>query len=84
MDAYTYCRNLTENFSPDIQTVSVTPHLLYWINTWKNSPFTKEENKLLLEKVNNLKKIHKSSMKTKLILSAMTKMLETSINTKKE
>ena len=84
MDAYTYCRNLTENFSPDIQTVSVTPHLLYWMNTWKNSPFTKEENKLLLEKVNNLKKIHKSSMKTKLILSAMTKMLETSINTKKE
>lgn len=84
MDAYTYCRNLTENFSSDIQTVSVTPHLLYWTNTWKNSPFTKEENELLLEKVNNLKKIHKSSMKTKLILSAMTKMLETSINRKKE
>lgn len=84
MDAYTYCRNLTEGFSKEIQDISVTPHLLHWSYTWKGSPFTKDENKMLLEKVKKLKKIHKSSMKTKLILSSMTTMLESSIYTSKE
>ena len=53
------------------------------MNTWKGSPFTKEENRLLLKKVNKLKKIHKSDMKSKMLLSSMTTAIETSIYTSK-
>ena len=83
MESYIYCRKQTEDFSKEIQIVSVNPHLLHWMNTWKGSPFTKEENKLLLKKVNKLKRIHKSDMKTKMLLSSMTTAIETSIFTSK-
>lgn len=83
MESYVYCRRKTENFSKEIQTISVNPHLLHWINTWRSSPFTKEENRLLLKKVNKLKKIHKSDMKSKMLLSSMTTAIESSIYTSK-
>lgn len=84
MDAYTYCSKCTKNYSNDIQNISVNPHLLYWINTWRTSPFTKEENRLLLNRVNNLKKVHKTDLKTKLLLSSMSTAIETSIYTHRE
>lgn len=83
MESYIYCRKKTDAFSKEIQTVSINPHLLHWMNTWKNSPFTKEENRLLLGKVNKLKKIHQSDLKTRMLLSAMTTAIETSIYTSK-
>ena len=83
MESYIYCRKLTEGYSKEIQTVSVNPHLLHWMNTWKGSPFTKDENRLLLKKVNKLKKIHQTDTKTKMLLSAMTTAIETSIFTSK-
>ena len=79
MESYIYCRQCTEGFSKNIQNVSVNPHLLYWTNTWKNSSFTKEENKLLLEKVNKLKKIHQTDIKTKMLLSSISKAIESKI-----
>ena len=54
------------------------------MHTWKTSPFTKRENKLLLSKVNKLKKIHKTDLKTKMLLSSMTTALETKIQISKE
>ena len=51
------------------------------MNTWKNASFTKEENRMLLEKVNELKKIHKTDVKTKILLSSMTTALESVIYT---
>ena len=84
MESYIYCRKCTEGFSKEVQTISVNPHLLHWTNTWKGSPFTKEENKLLLSKVNKLKKIHKSDLKSRMLLSSMTTALETSIFTSRE
>ena len=81
MDSYIYCRKCTEGFSKDIKNVSINPHLLYWMNTWKNASFTKEENRMLLEKVNELKKIHKTDVKTKILLSSMTTALESVIYT---
>ncbi len=84
MESYTYCRKCCEGFSKEVKNVSVNPHLLYWMHTWKNASFTKEENKILLEKVNELKKIHKTDMKTKLILSSMTTAIESAIYTSRE
>ena len=84
MESYIYCRKKTEGFSKDVKNVSVNPHLLYWTNTWKNSPFTKEENKLLLSKVNKLKKIHHTDLKTKMLLSSITTALESKIQIQKE
>lgn len=84
MDSYIYARQCTERFSKDIQTISVNPHLIYWMHTWKNSPFTKSENKLLLSKVEKLKKIHKSDLKTKMLLSSMTTAIESAIKIHKE
>ncbi len=84
MESYIYCRKCTEGYSKEIQNISVNPHLLHWMYTWKNSPFTKEENKLLLSKVNKLKKIHKTDTKTKWLLSSMTTAIETKIYTSKE
>ena len=84
MESYIYCRKCTEGFSKDVQIVSLNPHLLHWMHTWKNSPFTKEENRLLLKKVNRLKKIHQPDMKTKMLLSSMTTAIESSIYTSKE
>ena len=83
MQSYIYCREKTEGFSRNVQTVSINPHLLHWINTWRSSPFTKAENRMLLEKVNKLKKIHQSDMKSKMLLSSMTTAIESSIYTSK-
>ena len=74
---------IKESFSKEVQTASINPHLLHWINTWRTSPFTKAENRLLLKKVNELKKIHKSDMKSKMLLSSMTTAIESSIYTSK-
>jgi hypothetical protein len=84
MESYIYSRECTEGFSKDVQNATVNPHLLHWTYTWKNSPFTKEENKLLLSKVNRLKKIHKTDLKTRWLLSSMTTALETKINIARE
>lgn len=84
MQAYIYCRKQTEGFSKEVQTVSLNPHLLHWMHTWKNSPFTKEENRLLLKRVNTLKKIHKSDLKSRMLMSSMTTALESAIHISKE
>ncbi len=84
MESYIYCRKCTEGFSKNVQNVSVNPHLLHWTYTWKNSPFTREENKLLLSKVNKLKKIHHTDLKTRWLLSSMTTALETKITIARE
>lgn len=84
MEAYIYCRKKTEGFSKEVQTVSLNPHLLHWMHTWKTSPFTKEENRLLLKKVNKLKKIHKGDLKTRMLMSSMTTAIETAIYTARE
>ena len=54
------------------------------MHTWKNSPFTKNENRLLLSKVEKLKRIHKSDLKTKMLLSSMTTAIESAIKIHKE
>lgn len=84
MEAYIYCRKKTEGFSTNVQTVSLNPHLLHWMHTWKGSPFTKSENRLLLSKVNRLKKIHKSDLKSRMLLSSMTTAIESKIQLSKE
>lgn len=84
MESYIYCRKCCEGYSKNVINASVNPHLLHWTYTWKNSPFTVEENKLLLSKVNKLKKIHKTDLKTKWILSSMTTALETKIKIARE
>ena len=83
MDSYIYCRKCTEGFSRNVQNVSVNPHLLHWTYTWKNSPFTREENELLLSKVNRLKRIHHTDLKTRWLLSSISTALETKIHTQK-
>ena len=82
MDSYIYCRNLTDDFSNEIQNISVNPHLFYWFNEWKNSQFTKEENQVFLEKVRTLKGIHNDDMKTKFILNSIIVALESTIKIK--
>ena len=79
MESYIYCCKCSEGFSKEVQNVSVNPHLLHWTYTWKGSPFTKEENKLLLSKVNKLKKVHKTDMKTSMLMSAISTALESKI-----
>lgn len=83
MDAYTYCSKLTKNHSSKIQSISVDPHLMYWANTWRTSKLTKDENKKLLKSVNRLKKIHDKSLKSRLLVSSMSTMLETAIYTRR-
>lgn len=84
MEAYIYCRKQTEGFSTNVQNVSINPHLLHWMHTWKTSPFTKSENKLLLSKVKRLKKIHNGDIKTRMLMSSMTTALESKIFISKE
>lgn len=79
MDSYIYCRKLTEGYSTEIQNTCVNPHLLYWTSTWKGSKFTKNENRELLEKVNYLKSIHNNSLKSKLLLSSISTMIESKL-----
>ncbi len=84
MDSYIYCCEKTKNFSKNIKNVSVNPYLLYWTNTWKNSAFTKKENESLLRKVNKLKKIHHTDLKTKLLLNSISAAIKTKIQIQKE
>ncbi len=84
MESYIYCRKCTDGFSHTVQNVSVNPHLLHWTYTWKNSPFTKEENKLLLRKVKMLRKVHNKDLKTRMLLSSIVTALETAIHTARE
>ena len=46
--------------------------------------FEVKENKLLLSKVNKLKKIHQTDLKTKMLLSSITTALEAKINIARE
>ena len=84
MESYIYARKCTEGYSRNVQNVSVNPHLLHWTYTWKGSPFTKEENKLLLEKVKTLRSIHNNDIKTRMLLSSIIIALETKIGVSKE
>lgn len=84
MEAYVYCRKKTEGFSKNVQNASINPHLLHWMHSWKTSPFTKEENKLLLSKVNKLKRIHQTDLKTRMLLTSMTTAIESKIQMQKE
>ena len=84
MQSYIYSRRCTEGFSRNVQNATVNPHLLHCTYTWKNSPFTVEENRLLLSRVNELKRIHQTDLKTKWILSSMTTALETKITVSRE
>ena len=84
MESYIHCRKCTEGFSKDVQNVSINPHLLHWTYTWKKSPFTIDENKLLLSKVRKLKKIHNKDMKTVFLLNSIITAFETKIHTAKE
>ena len=84
MESYIYCRKCTEGFSKEIQNISVNPHLLLWTYTWKNSPFTINENKLLLSKVKQLKKIHNNDIKTTMLLNSIITAFEAKIRTAKE
>ena len=84
MESYIYCRKCTDGFSHTVQNVSVNPHLLHWTYTWKNSPFTKEENKLLLRKVKMLRKVHNKDLKTRTLLSSIITALETKISVARE
>ena len=82
MDSYIYCRKLTNDFSNEIQNISVNPHLFYWFNEWKHSQFTKEENEVFLEKVKTLKSVHNNDKKTRFILNSIIIALESAIKIK--
>lgn len=84
MESYIYCSKKTSTYSKDIQNISVNPHLLHWFNTWRSSPFTKEENKLLLSKVNKLKKVHNTDLKTRYRMLAISTAINTAILRAKE
>jgi glycosyltransferase involved in cell wall biosynthesis len=84
LDSYIYCAKLAKPFGEEIINVTVNPHLMYWANTWKNASMTKEENELLLDKINKLKSIHNKGLKTKFLLSSIKKMIEAAIFVKKE
>lgn len=79
MESYIYCRKRTSRFSREVQNISVNPHLLHWTYTWKNSKFTKEENKLLLSKVYRLKKIHNRDFKTRMLINSIIAALKMKI-----
>ncbi len=83
MNAYIYCHEITKNYSKTIQNISINPHLMYWINTCKNANFTMKETQELLKKVNKLQKIHNNTLKTKLLLSTIKIILQTSIYSQK-
>ncbi|MDO5848454.1 MAG: glycosyltransferase family 2 protein [Methanobrevibacter sp.] len=82
MDSYTYCRKLTVNYPKEVQ-VTIDPYLMYWINAWRGASLTKEENIELLKSINKLREIHKSSLKSILLLSTMSTLVESAIHTKK-
>ncbi len=71
IDCLIYSRKCCEGFSNNIKNISINPHLFYWMNRWKANSFTKEENELLVGKINELKKIHHTDLKTKMLLSSM-------------
>lgn len=83
MDAFVYCRELTDDYPQEIQNAAVNPHLMYWINSWKNSDFTKSENETILKHLEKLKEIHKDSRKSKVMLSLMSSLIETKSFTQK-
>ena len=83
MEGYIYCARLCRDLDKRIAKLYITPSLLYWFYLWKNSPFTKKENRILLKKVNTLKIMHNKDLKSRLILSAISTSLETAIHTKK-
>ena len=83
MEAFIYCINLTKDFDKEISKAGVTPHLLNWYYSWKQTPLTTKENRLLLNKVNELKRIHNRDLKSRLIISMITTSIETAIHTKK-
>ena len=81
LNAYRDYRIITEDYPKEIQ-VTVNPYLMFWMNAWRSASLTKENNIELLKKGRYVKKIHKSALKPRLLLSAMSTMLESSIYTR--
>lgn len=79
MDSYIYCAELAKPHGEEISNVAINPHLMYWANTWVNASMTKEENKLLLEKLKKLQSIHNKGLKTKFLVSSIIKLIEAAI-----
>ena len=79
MDSYIHCAEISKPYGEEIANVTVNPHLMYWVNTWKNSSMNKDENKLLLKKLKKLHSIHNKGLKTNFLISSIIKMIETSI-----
>lgn len=51
-----YCSKATVNFSNQIRVFAVNPHLVFWFSLWRQSNLTKEENKQLINKLDEIKK----------------------------
>ena len=83
MDSFIYSAEISKPYGEEIVNVTVNPHLMYWVNTWKNASMNKDENKLLLKKLKKLKSIHNKGLKTNFLISSIIKMLETSIFVKR-
>jgi len=83
MDSYIYSAEISKSYGEEIVNVTVNPHLMFWANTWKNASMDKDENKLLLKKLKKLQSVHDKGLKTKLLISSIIKMLETSIFVKR-
>lgn len=84
LDSYIYCATLSKPYGEEITNIVVNPHLMYFANTWKSASMTREENKILLGKIEKLQSIHNHGLKTKFLLSSIKKMIETAILIKKE
>ena len=76
MESYTYCRRCTEDFSNDIKTASINPHLFHWFNLWRRANFTEDENELLVDKVHTLRKIHNNDLKSRLLLYSIERCIK--------
>ena len=63
-----YCSKATVNFSNQIRVFAVNPPLVFWFSLWRQSDLTKEENKQLINKLDELKKIPNNPFRIKLLL----------------
>lgn len=76
--SYITCATLTKTFPNNVRSLYVNSQITHWFLLWRNSNLNKFETKILIKKLNKLKKEYKVGLKTKLLFTLIINYIKLS------
>lgn len=76
LKAYKHSSDICDNYNFKEKDLFLNPYLLNWILLWLSRKNTKEENKILLNEIQEMKKSKKNGLKYRILLSLINLLLK--------